>query len=364
MSAVDGTATMAAARWFARDEVRVVEVDVPRAGAAQVLVRVEAVGICGTDLEEYREGPISVVLPREGDAGSTAGGRTLGHEVVGTVIDSPGDPTLVGQRVIPDVVVGCGDCWWCRRHEEGLCPDLQVRGMHLDGGLATFMLADVATCVPVPDHVGPDVAVFAEPLAVAVRALAKAGPLHGATVAVTGLGTIGLLVGQLALRQGAAHVVASDPSERKRSLAAGWGMAATHPEGLETLLRARSGGRGAAGRGEGSGAPAVAAQALARGRSGGAVVIVGFKPVGSEVALLDLVLGEKRILGSAAHLWDSDVAAAVGLLASGSIETTPLVSDVIGLHDIVTAGFERLADDPDVLKVVVRPDGDVGGHGP
>jgi len=354
---------MDAARWFARNDLRVVEVAIPQASQGQVLIRVEAVGICGTDLEEYREGPISVVLPQAAGRAPAVPGRTLGHEVVGTVVDSPGDATIVGRRVIPDVVVGCGRCWWCRRHEEGLCPDLQVRGMHLDGGLAGFMLADAATLVPVPPTVPADVAVFAEPLAVAVRALAKVSPLHGATVAVTGLGTIGLLVGQLALRQGAAQVVASDPSERKRALAAGWGMAATHPDELEALLNARSGGRGADVLVECSGAPSVAAQGLELVRRGGTVVIVGFKPVGVEVALFDLVLGEKRLLGSAAHIWDSDVAAAVSLLASGSIDTAPLVSDVIGLHDIVTAGFERLAGDPDVLKIIVHPGAGVEGSG-
>ena len=162
---------MQAARWYGPRDVRVEEIPVPRPDAGEVLVAVERTGLCGSDLEEYREGPTAIP--------ADAVPLVLGHEVVGTVVESPSGNPSVGTRVVPDVVVGCGHCWWCARHQEGLCPQLLVRGQQQSGGLADFMIACAATCTPVPAGMDLDVAAFAEPTAVAVRALRKAGDLAG-----------------------------------------------------------------------------------------------------------------------------------------------------------------------------------------
>jgi (R,R)-butanediol dehydrogenase / meso-butanediol dehydrogenase / diacetyl reductase len=334
--------TMRAARWHGRRDIRIDTVPVPRPGPGEVLVRVERVGLCGSDLEEFLHGPVGI----------PAAPLTLGHEIVGVVAESA-DPQLpVGTAVVPDVVVGCGQCWWCARHEEGLCPRLSVRGQQQDGGLAEFMLADAATCIPVPVGLDLDIAAFAEPTAVAVRALRKAGDLAGAVICVYGAGTVGQLVAQVALASGCAAVVAVDPVADRRDLARG--AIACTPDDAADAVAAVSSGRGADVVVECAGIPGAPASALRLCRRGGTVVLVGFRP--EEIALpwLAVVLGERTIVGSAAHLWDVDVAAAVALLHRGVVDPRPLHTATLPL-DEVPAAFERLTGDRSVLKLLIAP---------
>ncbi|MCO6004213.1 zinc-binding dehydrogenase [Actinoallomurus purpureus] len=323
---------MRAARWHARRDVRVEEVPDPSPGPGEVLVKVELCGICGTDVEEYRDGPVHIPV----DAPNPLTGRTaplaLGHEIVGTVD---------GTRVIPDVVLGCGACWWCRRRQEGICPDGAVIGLHCDGGLAGYVVAAADTCVPV--NAPPEVAVFAEPTSVAVRACRKAGDLSGARVAILGGGTIGLLTAQVARAAGAGRITIVDPNPERRRLVASYGSAAVPGE--------RVSGRGADVVVECSGAPGAVREAIRLVRRGGTVVLVGTRDDDEPLPLLEVVVAEKRLLGSAAHLWDEDVTAAVRLLESGVVDPRPLPSTRVPLDRVVPDGFEA---EPGV-KILVDP---------
>lgn len=339
LDTVDGKA-MRAARWHGRRDVRVDLVPIPEPAAGQVLVAVDRVGLCGTDLAEYRDGPIEVATPPV----------TLGHEIVGRVARCPGGEIPIGTRVVPDVVVGCGRCWWCARHQPGLCPTLRVLGLQDDGGLADYLLADARTCVVVPDTVPVDVAAFAEPASVAVRALRKAGDLTAAGIAVVGLGTIGNLVVQLAAATGTATVYGIDPVAERRRLAATSGatsvadpaeIPAGH-HGFDVVV-------------ECAGTQASVRAAVDLTRSGGTVVLVGTGADTLAVPVRDIVLREKRILGSAAHVWDEDVTAAVALLARGVLDPRSLISKVIDLDDVVDGGLAALDRDPNLLKILVAP---------
>lgn len=346
---------MRALRWHAARDLRLDSVPLPSVMPGQALVRVERVGLCGTDLEEYLHGPLDVPVgaphPRSGVQAPLA----QGHEVVGVLVDCPDRPDWVGRRVIPDVVEGCGRCWWCVRHEEGLCPELVVLGMHAPGGLADFMLCRSATLVEVPVHVGPDVAVFAEPVAVAVRALAKAGDLRGATVVVVGAGVVGNLIVQAARAAGAVLVV-QDPSQQRRALAldAGASAAASDARGAGAAVLDASHGRLADVVFECAGRSQSFADSVALTRSGGTVVLVGLSASEPPLPWRDVVLSEKRLVGTAAHLWDVDVATAVRLLADGTVDPRPLISEVVPLDEVADA-LERLARPNDLAKVLVDP---------
>lgn len=341
------TDVMRALRWHGRKDVRLDRVPMPVPGPDEVLVRVEMVGLCGTDLEEYESGPLDI-----GDAPVT-----LGHEVVGTVVASPGGHHDVGTRVIPDVVRACGTCWWCVRHEVGLCERLVVLGLQADGGLADFMVAPAASSVVVSAAVPPEAAVFAEPLSVAVRALRKvpSSSLAGATVLVVGLGTIGLLTVQVAAAWGAGSVVGVDPVAARRRLAVELG--ASDVLGPDDV--ADAGGRIGDGRGadvvvECVGAPAAVAQAVLAGRRGATIVLVGTGVADMPIPVREVVLQEKRLIGSAAHVWDEDVAAAVALLERGLARTDVLVRSVVPLDTAVEEGFRASAPVGAGLKTLVR----------
>ena len=344
---------MRAARWHGRRDIRLDEVPVPRVARGRVLVRVERVGLCGTDLEEYLEGPVDIPVAAPHPGSGVMAPLTLGHEVVCTVAECPGGELAPGTRVIPDVVVGCGRCWWCARHQTGLCPQLAVRGLQCDGGLATWLAADADTCVVVPDNTPVDVAAFAEPGAVAVRAMRKAGDVSGATVAIIGAGTIGLLTAQVAKARGAVRVVVVEPRKERRDIALALGF--KDVIGPEQVPALGDGGRGADVVLECAGNQAAMDSALTACRAGGTLVAVGTPAAPLTLPMRSVVLAEKRILGSAAHLWDEDVAAAVAMLSGGLLQTGPLLTAVIPLEKVVSEGFERLARDPVALKILVAP---------
>ena len=338
--------TMQAVRWHGPRDVRVEHIRVPHPADGEILVAVERAGVCGSDLEEYRAGPVAI-RPK-------AVPLVLGHEVVGTVVDSPSGTPAVGTRVVPDVVVGCGRCWWCLRHQEGLCPDLRVRGQQQDGGLAQFMIADAATCVTVPPDMNLDVAAFAEPTAVAVRALRKAGDLTGCAITVVGGGTVGHLIAQAALAGPCASVTVVDPVPHRRNMAAAVGATVADLADASDRIAALTGGRGADVVFECSGAATAPAEAVRLSRRGGTVVLVGFRAGHLTLPWLDVVLHERHLIGTAAHLWDVDVAGAVALLARGSVDPRLLHSGTVPL-DQATDAFTRLDTDPSITKLLLVP---------
>lgn len=336
---------MRALRWHGARDLRVDELDRPVPRPDQALIRVERVGLCGTDLEEYLHGPI--------DIPASAAPMTIGHEIVGVVEECASDPSLVGRRVIPDVVEGCGRCFWCARHEEGLCPDLIVLGQHTEGGMAEFMLCRAATLVVVPEDLNADIAAFAEPVSVAVRAVAKAGDLRGATVAIVGSGVVGNLIAQVARGHGA-FVIVQDPAEHRRDLAAGMGFPACGDRAASAAAITAQAGRLADVVFECAGHESSLHDAIALTRRGGTTVLVGLNPAPPSFPWRDVVLSEKRLLGTAAHMWDVDVLTAVRLLASGAVDPRPLLSRVIPM-DRAAEALDELAAPNRLAKVLVDP---------
>lgn len=347
---------MRAARWHGRGDVRIDEVDVPTPRVDEVLVRVIACGICGTDLEEWRDGPVTVPVDAPHPVSGARAPMTIGHEVIGVVerAASNGTGPAVGTVVIPDVVDGCLDCWWCRSGEQGLCPSLVVRGQTADGGLAEYMTARAASCVVVPNHVDPALGALAEPVAVAVRAVRKAGDVAGQHVVILGAGTIGQLIAQVVHRAGALTVIVVDPDQHRRALVSDLtGAIAVAPDQLDAAV-ARLREPGASTVFECTGRPGQLAVALRVARAGGTIVAVGLRDGDEAVPLERLVLGEYRILGTAAHRWDTDVAEAIRLIADGSIAVAPLVTHRVPLERMVLDGLGALADaSSGAVKVLV-----------
>ncbi len=335
--------SMRAARWHGAEDIRLEHIAKPVPVDGQILVAVERVGLCGTDLEEYEHGPVDIPARLQT-------GLTLGHEVVGRVVECPSGEVAVGTRVIPDVVQACGRCEWCRRHEPGLCEQLIVLGLQADGGLAEFMLADATTCIPMAESVPLNAAVFAEPLSVAVRALRKCGDLSGTDVAVMGLGTIGNLTVQVAALHGVRTLIGIDPVEARRQHAEV--HVALHPDEVTGYL-ARSRRPDVVIDCAGTQHSLVGALGLTT--PGGTVIVVGTGAANLTLPVRDIVLAEKRLLGSAAHVWDVDVQAAAALLARSLVDPLPLVDRVIGLDVLVDDGFAQLKLDSTLGKVLVDP---------
>jgi (R,R)-butanediol dehydrogenase/meso-butanediol dehydrogenase/diacetyl reductase len=342
---------MLALRWHGRGDVRLDDIEPPPPPEpGQVQIAVAWCGICGTDIEEYWHGPVFVPVDQPHPLTGAMAPLTLGHEFSGTVVAArPGvESPRVGQRVAVDTLVFCGACWWCRRHQVTLCDRLAALGLMADGGLAALCNAPAYSCLPVPDAVSDEAAALAETLAVGVRALRRGAFALGEKVAVFGGGAVGLMTAQAARAGGAARVIVAEPLPARRAVAAALGFEAVGPADAPTgafdLVV------------ECSGNPRAAAGAVAAARKGGRVVLVGIYGGEPPLPLHALVSGEKSLIGSLSHVYDEDFAAAVALLAAGSVAAEPLISDRVPLSRALNDGLLALAASPDEhLKILIRP---------
>jgi L-iditol 2-dehydrogenase len=249
---------MPAARLHGAADLRVD--DLPHPGDppfGQALVRVEAVGICGSDLHTYRCGVI-------GDT-HLAGPIVMGHEFGGVVelvgadsLDGNGKPLQPGVRVAVDPAQPCGRCEWCRRGDSNLCPHIVFCGLSpYDGAMRPWMHVPANTCYPVPDGMDAVTAAMLEPFGVAIHTLDLAKLRPAESVAVIGAGSIGLCILQLLVSGHARPVFAADKLPWRVALAEQFGaqawrtektdvaravLDATAGRGVDVAIEAASGG--------------------------------------------------------------------------------------------------------------------------
>ncbi|HWL44429.1 MAG TPA: alcohol dehydrogenase catalytic domain-containing protein [Ilumatobacter sp.] len=349
---------MLAARWWGRGDVRVEHVDDPGdPPPGSLRIRVEACGLCGTDVEEYVSGPNVIPVEPHPLSGRQAP-LTLGHESAGVVeAVGRGVDLDVGVRVAVEGNLFCGSCFWCRRHEHQLCPQLAQLGLMADGGLAEVLIAPVQMCVPFGNDVAFEHAAMAEPLSVAVRAVRRAGVGIGSTVAITGCGALGLMLVQVARLAGARTVLAVERADSRRDLARRFGAdLAVAPDDAVAAGLDLTGGIGFDAAIEAAGNPAAAMLSIALARRGGTAILLGVFDDVVPVGMMDLLMSEKTIASSLSHVYDTDFLAAVSLIDRGAVDLGPLISTPIALADVVEKGFKTLAAQPaDHLKVMVHP---------
>jgi (R,R)-butanediol dehydrogenase/meso-butanediol dehydrogenase/diacetyl reductase len=362
-----------ALRWHGRGDVRLDEIEPPGPpGPGEVQLAVTACGICGTDVEEWREGPLLIPVGAPHSLTGAVAPLTLGHEVAGEVVAAgAGAGLAVGQAVAVDGLVTCGHCRECRRGRPNLCPEQGQVGLMADGGLQPLVNVPASTCVAVPAQLDAEGAALAETLSVAVRALRRARMEPGDRVGVYGAGAVGLLAVQAARAMGAAHVGVVEPLAGRRALAAGLGADETiDPADLErrpatapSFGAAAAAAAATAGDGPGydvvvecSGVPAAVLGAIAGARRAGRIALVGINRSQPPLDTWGVVAAEKEIVGSFSHVRDQDFAGALGLLAGGAVVHDGMVTRV-PLARSLDGGLLALAEHPErYLKIIVVPD--------
>ncbi|WP_279479077.1 zinc-dependent alcohol dehydrogenase family protein [Aureimonas sp. SK2] len=323
------------------------EVETPVPGAGELLVRVGACGICGTDRHLLR-GEFPAAPP-----------VTLGHEFAGTVeAVGPGVAAFApGMTVTGDPNIACGRCPECHRGRVHLCRNLRAIGIHRDGGFADYVLLPEGQAHRLPDGFDPVHGAFTEPLACCIHGMDIAAIRPGETVVVLGGGLIGLLVVQLARLAGATRIVLVTRSAEKRVLAERLGATETVDPATGSVEDLVAGVHGLLPGGadlvvEAAGVRDTVEQAPRLAARGGRVLLLGVLPQGEKVEIepFDLLFREVRFLTSFVNPFTHARAAA--LIASGAIHVKPLVSRRIGFEEGVAA-ISNKAPGGEIRAIVV-----------
>ena len=332
-------------------DLRLETVPDPSPAAGEALLKVDYCGICATDIEEYVYGPKFLDEDKMP--------IITGHEVTATVVEAPrgADRVGPGTRVALNTVLTCGTCFWCSMGETQQCEQFTVVGFDRDGGLAEYLTWPADELIPLPDNVSSEAAALIEPSGVAHHCVQRAGIRPGETVAVVGAGTVGTLTMQIAKAQGA-RVFAVDVKRMSLDLASNLGAEVAinaAEEDAEEILKGLTEGRGPDVVIDAAGAPNTPADCLRYARRGGRVVLVAIYTSTPEFDFNSIVAQEKTVIGTIAYT-RADVQASVDLIASGKLKTTPLITDQIGLEEVIDVGFARMmAPTKDVFRILVKP---------
>ena len=336
----------------AYEQLEVTDVPAPVAGAEEVLVRVEACGICGSDVHGY-----------DGTSGRRIPPIVMGHEAAG-VIAAVGDGVSdfkIGDRVTFDSTVYCGHCDYCLRGEVNLCDNRQVVGVSCgdyrrEGAFAEYVRVPQRIVYKLPDGLSFAEAAMLEAVSVALHAV-RVSQLRGGEVAlVIGAGMIGLLTVQAAKAAGCSLVMVADVDATRLALATEVGAdLVLHASGaeLQTAVMGATGGRGVDVVFEAVGRNETVAAAIDAVRKGGTVTLIGNIAPEVKLPLQKVVTREIRLQGTAASA--GEYPQAMELMVAGKIRVKPLITAVAPLED-GPRWFARLhAREPHLMKVVLVP---------
>jgi L-iditol 2-dehydrogenase len=359
MSKTPIPATMRAAVYRGINDVRFETVSVPEIGPDEVLIRVAACGICGTDLKKIH-------------TGSHAGPRIFGHETTGTIaaIGDGVDEFAVGDRVMVFHHIPCGKCYYCRKKTFAQCPVYKRVGCTAGfepsgGGFAEYVrVMDWIVrrgVVKIPDGVPLDQAAFVEPVNTCYKAVKNLALAPDETVLVIGQGPIGILLAALAARTGA-RVLTSDLFPERHKIAARFGLTRPIDAGKQDVIgltRAASEGRGADAVILAVGGNSLIGTAMEAARPGGRILLFAQTQHGE--TMIDpaaICMDEKFLIGSysASEEIQDEGAELVFDGYRNGFDLTRLISHRFGLEDAVEAIHVASNPGPSSMKIFIEPE--------
>ncbi|HEY7352691.1 MAG TPA: galactitol-1-phosphate 5-dehydrogenase [Terriglobales bacterium] len=332
-------------------KLQLTDLPVPQPGPDEILVRVAACGICGSDVHGY-----------DGSTGRRIPPLVMGHEAAGTVaeVGSAVKGFNKGDRVTFDSTVYCGDCANCRRGEMNLCDNRQVLGVSCgdyrrNGAFAEFVIVPARIAYHLPENLSFHEAALLEAVSVALHAVSLVPIQPGSTALVVGAGTIGLLLQQALAVAGCSRVLVTDVDPTRLKLSQSLGATVTLLSGpnFASEISKLTNGTGVDVAMEAVGITSTIATAINTTRKGGSVVLVGNVTPEVTIPLQVVVSRQIRLQGSCASC--GEYPRAIELMSTGKINVKPLITAVAPLEE-GPRWFERLyAHEPNLMKVVLTP---------
>lgn len=332
---------MKAALLVAPGKIEFAEIAPPIPAPNEVLIETIRFGICGSDVSLY-QGHRQVKLP-----------LTLGHEVVGFIaaLGSNVNSLSVGQRVIVEPNYPCGACRFCQTGRGRICPDKISMGVTAPGAAAELFTAPAKYVWRVPDSVSDEDAASIEPLAVAFHAVTSSAAQHGQTIAVVGCGAIGLLIVQVALRQGL-RILAHDLSPEKQALASQLGAICPAVQDLAERWNKEE----VAVVFECTGAAGAVESCIAAAPRGSDVMLLGLcqKPV--EIVPFRLVRESVRIETSLIYDHPDDFGRCIDLVAGGELRPSAVISHTFPIESLSEALELACSGHAGKIHITVKPE--------
>ena len=348
-AATINAATMRRVRLHGAHDLRLHVEARPEQVPGEVLLRVNAVSVCGSDMHYYHEGGIGPAVIRRP--------MTPGHEFAATVIGKTGEAYGLadGTLVAVDPAQHCGQCEQCHAGYPNLCPNVHFLGSPgVDGGLAEYISVPPSTLYPVPASFSPALTALLEPLGVAIHAMdiTRIKPMSG--VVVLGAGPIGLMIAQVARVCGASHVRVVEPRAARRAQALALGADSVH-EDISEILKL-TGGRGEDYVLEATTSPDAPEQAAQVARIGGRVTLVGI-PDGDHFHMSAANARRKALIIKLSRRMGHVYPRAIKLVQQGRVDIESIATHHYDMEGAVQA-FKDAYDAPDgFLKAVIYPNG-------
>jgi len=324
------------------------ELDVREPGNDEVMIKVAAAAICGSDIHLFKGKHPSVQLP-----------SAVGHELSGEVIKTGREVTRFkeGDRVTVEPVIACGYCEYCQRGQYHLCANISFQYRKGQGAFAQFFYAPEKRTYKLPDSLSFEEGALIEPLAVALHAVKKSGIRLGYSVAVFGAGAIGLLVCSLVNRAAGSSVFCVDVSDFRLQKALEMGATRTINNSVENALQVIQSATHDSGVDlafEAVGREQTLAQALESVRKGGSVILLGiFEETETRLPVHLFIQREISLAGSQGYAWDFEDA--IALAENGHVPLKKLVTHKFALEDL-QKGFDLLLTPGNqAVKVEMHP---------
>ncbi|MFM1653658.1 NAD(P)-dependent alcohol dehydrogenase [Brevibacillus sp. B_LB10_24] len=333
-------------------EVNVRKIPVPEVTGTEVLIRVEAVGVCGSDVHYYAHGRIGKRLVQYP--------HIQGHECAGTVV-AIGDKVTrfqLGDRVAIEPWVTCMSCKWCKEGRYNLCPDVQFLSTPpVKGAFVQYLKHREDFLFPLPDHLSFEHATLAEPLSVGLHAVRRGGLEPGSTAAIIGMGPVGLMTVMAAKVFGAKEIIACDVVPLRLEAAKKLGATKVinvAEKNVGDEIQSLTAGLGADVVLETSGNDKALQSSVELVKRGGALVVIGF-PAEEAVPLNVTLMLQKEINLYSVYRYTNTYPLAIELLASGDFPVDEIITDRYSLDEIQQAMEQAHTNKSGSLKVMVYP---------